>query len=490
MRTSGILLHISSLPSAYGIGTMGKAAFDFIDFLRRAGQTYWQILPIGPTGVGDSPYQSCSVFAGNPYLIDLDDLIQRGLLETSEVSSVYWGSNAAKVDFSALYTGRLSVLEKAARRGIVAEQPEFLHFRACNPWVEDYALYMALKRKFGQLPWYQWPSAAAKREASAIKRYRQELADDICFYAFVQYLFYGQWEKLHAYASLNKIRIIGDIPIYVPIDSVELWQAPELFQLDSSMTPTAVAGCPPDAFTEDGQLWGNPLYNWTKMKKDGFAWWKNRVQGAARFFDVIRIDHFRGLESYWAIPYGDETARNGKWMPGPGIALLRALKKVCPDTEFIAEDLGYITPQVRRLQEQSGFPGMKVMQFAFDGDTGNAYLPHNAIKNCVYYTGTHDNETLAQWYANATQKTRDYVTKYLGLNDEEGVLPGILRGGLTSVADIFIAQLQDWLHLGAEARMNTPGLLSDTNWSWRLEALPDASVADEIFEMTKCSGRC
>lgn len=489
MRASGILLHISSLPSPHGIGTLGQAACRFVDFLARAGQTYWQILPIGPTGVGDSPYQSCSAFAGNPYLIDLDDLISRGLLTGEEVSGVFWGENAEKVDFGALYAGRFTVLEKAYRRGLEQERASFAAFRASQPWVDDYGLYMALKRKFGLLPWYQWPKAAARREADALDRYREELSDDISFYAFVQYLFYDQWERLHTYAKERGVKIIGDIPIYVPIDSADVWLSPELFQLDRNLTPKAVAGVPPDAFTEDGQLWGNPLYDWAKMKKDGFAWWKHRVKGAAGFFDMIRIDHFRGLESYWAVPYGDENARGGKWMPGPGMALIRAIKDACPDTAFIAEDLGVITPPVRKLQERSGFPGMKVMEFAFDGGTDNAYLPHNVIPGCVYYTGTHDNETLAQWYDGLTPYARDFLTAYLGLNEHEGALRGILRGGMTSTADLFIAQLQDWMELGAEARMNTPGLLSDKNWSWRLDKLPEDALADEIRAMTQISGR-
>lgn len=489
MRTAGILLHLSSLPSPYGIGTMGKAAYEFVDFLKKAGQSCWQILPIGPTGVGDSPYQSCSVFAGNPYLIDLDDLIDRGLLERAEVESVYWGDSKSKVDYGALYTARFAVLEKAYRRGLVSECAAFAQFRMDNPWVEDYALYMALKRKFGLLPWYQWPSAAMLRKEDCLTRCHGELSDDIGFFAFVQYLFCDQWEKLHRYAKDQGIKIIGDIPIYVPLDSVEVWQNPELFQLDSAMTPKAVAGVPPDAFTEDGQLWGNPLYDWKRMKKDGYLWWQNRVKGAAKFFDIVRIDHFRGLESYWAVPYGDENARGGKWMPGPGLALIRALKKACPETDFIAEDLGVITPEVRQLQEKSGFPGMKVMEFAFDGGADNAYLPHNAIPNCIYYTGTHDNETLAQWYENTSDYTREHIRAYLGLNEEEGILRGILRGGLTSVADLFVAQLQDWMELGGDARMNTPGLLSDRNWSWRLTKLPGDALAEEILALTRCSGR-
>lgn len=482
-RASGILLHISSLPSEYGIGTLGKEARAFVDFLARAGQAYWQILPIGPTSVGDSPYQSCSIYAGNPYFIDLDTLLEKGLLEQADFDG-YWWSAPGRVDYGAIYHYRYPLLEKAYARGAERCREALAAFRAENPWVEDYALFMALKRKFGMLPWVQWPEKAANRDPESLARYREELSHDIGFFAFLQYLFYAQWDELRAYALSRGIKIIGDLPIYVPFDSVDVWMFPKLFQLDKHKMPTGVAGVPPDAFTADGQLWGNPLYDWEQHKKTHFAWWKERVRASARCFDVIRIDHFRGLESYWAVPYGDETARNGKWVKGPDMAFVRAIKRACPDTEFIAEDLGYMTPEVLALQEGSGWPGMKILQFAFDNPS-NAYLPHNLKPNCICYTGTHDNDTLRQWWENAPEWQRQFATDYFGLNEKEGILRGILRGGMGSVANLFVAQMQDWLELGSEGRMNEPGIVKPENWSWRLTELPGDELAEEILQMTR-----
>ncbi len=482
-RTSGILLHISSLPSPYGIGTLGREAFRFVDFLKRAGQSCWQILPIGPTSVGDSPYQSCSVYAGNPYFIDLELLREKGLLEPRDFEDADWGE-PGRVDYGALYRFRAPLLERAFRRGRQLYAAQFADFRAKNPWLEDYGLFLSLKRKYGMLPWTQWPKPAARRDPAAIARYREELREDVSYYAFVQYLFYEQWNALHAYAAEQGIRIIGDLPIYVTMDSVDVWLYPELFQLDETLAPTAVAGCPPDGFNADGQLWGNPLYDWARMEKTRFAWWKERVRAAARCFDVIRIVYKRQLESYWAVPYGDETAINGRWVKGPGMKLVRAIRRACPETAFIAEDLGFLTDDVIRLREQSGLPGMKVLEFAFFGGD-NDYLPHNAVQNAVCYTGTHDNQTLAQWYDELEQDARAFTDAYLGLNETEGPLRGILRGGMSTVCRLFVAQLQDWLGIGAEGRMNTPGELTNKNWSWRLTELPGPELADEIYEMTE-----
>ena len=482
-RESGILLHISSLPTPYGIGTLGKEAFRFADFLKDAGQRYWQILPIGPTSYGDSPYQSCSIYAGNPYFVDLDALLEDGLLEPRDLEGAFWGE-PGRVDYAALYYYRLPLLERAYAHGKELRKAAFAAFRAANPWVEDYALFMALKRKFGMLPWNQWPEKAAARDPDALARYREELKEDISCCAFTQYLFYEQWDKLAAHAKAQGIKIIGDIPIYVTMDSCDVWMNPSLFQLDASRCPTRVAGCPPDGFSEDGQLWGNPLYDWPKHEETGFAWWVERVRAAARFFDVVRIDHFRGLESYWSVPFGDETARNGKWVKGPGMKLVSALRDGVPGVDFIAEDLGYQTPEVEQLLKDSGFPGMKVLEFGFYGENGD-YLPHNHVVNCVCYTGTHDNLTLAQWLATESEETVGKAVKYLGLNVTEGYCRGMIRGGMSSVARIFVAQLQDWLELGAEARMNAPGELSTGNWSWRLTELPDDELAAEILEMTQ-----
>ena len=486
-RESGILLHISSLPSPYGIGTLGKEAYSFVDFLARAGQSYWQILPIGPTSVGDSPYQSASIYAGNPYFIDLDALLAQGLLEPSDFDDTHWGE-PGRVDYGAMYYYRLPLLERAYNRGRSLRRDEFAAWRQANPWVEDYGLFMALKRKFGMLPFSQWPEKAARRDPEALARYREELAQDIACYAFWQFLFYEQWEKLHDYARAKGIRIIGDLPIYVTMDSVVVWMYPQLFQLDETGSPTAVAGCPPDGFNADGQLWGNPLYDWKKMERTRFAWWKERVRAAARNFDVIRIDHFRGLESYWAVPYGDETARNGQWVKGPGMKLVRAIRKACPDTDFIAEDLGFLTDDVLKLLHDSKLPGMKVIEFAFYEQDG-AYLPHNAVENAICYTGTHDNQTLAQWVDEVEPEVLAFAKDYLGLNAEEGLVRGLIRGGMSTVCRVFVAQLQDWMEVGAEGRMNCPGELSTRNWSWRLTELPDDALADEIYAMTRRYGR-
>ncbi|MBR4194877.1 MAG: 4-alpha-glucanotransferase [Oscillospiraceae bacterium] len=482
-RESGILLHISSLPTKYGIGTLGQEAYRFIDFLKAAGQRYWQVLPIGPTSYGDSPYQSCSVYAGNPYFVDIDTLLKEGLLEPEDLEGCFWGK-PGRVDYAAMYHYRLPLLERAYRRGRELRKAEFAAFRAANPWVEDYALFMALKQKFGGLPWNQWPEKAARRDPEALKRYREELKEDISCCAFTQYLFSEQWDKLFAYAKKNGIKIIGDIPIYVTLDSCDVWLNPELFQLDASGAPIGVAGCPPDGFSEDGQLWGNPLYDWPKHEQTGFAWWIQRVRASARFFDVIRIDHFRGLESYWAVPFGEETARNGKWVKGPGMKLVNALRNGVPEVDFIAEDLGYQTPEVEQLLRDSGFPGMKVLEFAFYGDNGD-YLPHNHTQNSVCYIGTHDNYTLAQWLDEEDEEIVEKAVKYLALTKEEGYIRGFLRSGMGSVSKLFVAQMQDWLELGAEARMNAPGELSTSNWSWRLKELPDKKLAAEILEMTK-----
>ena len=482
-RESGIILHISSLPSPYGIGTLGKEAYAFIDFLKRAGQRYWQILPIGPTSYGDSPYQSCSIYAGNPYFVDLDTLLEEGLLQPRDLEEL-GPDRPGRVDYAELYQTRLPLLERAWARGRELCRDEFAEFRRENPWVEDYGLFMALKRKFGMLSWNQWPEKAASRNPEALARYHEELRDDVSCFAFTQFLFYQQWDKLAAYAKKQHIRIIGDIPIYVTMDSADVWLHPELFQLDESRSPTAVAGCPPDGFSEDGQLWGNPLYDWPKHEQTGFAWWRERVRASARFFDVIRIDHFRGLESYWSVPFGDETARNGKWVPGPGMKLVRAIREAVPETDFIAEDLGYMTPEVRQLLADSGFPGMKVLEFAFYGEDSD-YLPHNIDRNSVCYIGTHDNLTLRQWLDEESEETVEKAARYLGLNDEEGAIRGFIRGGMSSVARLFVAQMQDWLEIGAEGRMNAPGVLSAQNWSWRLDKLPDNDLADEIVTITK-----
>lgn len=481
---------ISSLPSPHGIGTLGQEARRFADFLQRAGQAWWQILPVGPTSYGDSPYQSFSAYAGNPYLIDLDVLCDEGLLTHEEIDSVFWGSDSARVDYYAIYQSRLAVLRRAMERGYDRDRGAVEAFaRENDAWLADYALFMALKCRFDMHSWTEWPEDIRLRRPEAVAYYRAELADDVRLFVYIQFLFFRQWEALRAYTHERGIGIIGDLPLYVSMDSADVWADPHSFQLDSRNVPTEVSGVPPDYFSADGQLWGTPLYNWEAMKADGYDWWKRRIAGAARLYDILRIDHFRGLESYWAVPYGETTARNGRWVKGPGMDLLRALTESNPNLQFIAEDLGFLTDEVLALLRDSGFPGMKVLEFAFDSREVSNYLPHTYTPNCVCYAGTHDNATLIGWRSEADPADVEMARQYLGLNDQEGFHWGILRGGMSSVADLFVAQMQDYLGLGADARMNTPGTLGG-NWQWRL--LPGQltdELADRIARMTWMYGR-
>ncbi len=467
-RSSGILLPISSLPSPHGIGTLGKAAYEFVDFLAEAGQSWWQVLPLGPTSYGDSPYQSFSAYAGNPYFVDLDMLCQDGLLLPEELE-LDWGSDPARVDYAKIYNNRFQLLQKAKDRGWARHRKKVHAFVERNKnWLPDYALFMALKRHFGMVAWTEWEDAAIRlRRPEALAHYRQLLSDDMELFIYIQYLFFQQWEALRTYAKEREIGMIGDMPIYVAMDSADVWADPASFQLGAENIPLEVAGVPPDYFSEDGQLWGNPLYDWDAMKKDGYGWWIRRIDGAAKLYDILRIDHFRGLESYWAVPYGETTAKNGRWIKGPGMDLIQTLRNWFPGLQFIAEDLGFLTPEVHQLLQDSGFPGMKVLEFAFDAREPSNYLPHTYTPNCVCYAGTHDNATLMAWKDEADPADIAVARKYLGLNAEEGFNWGVLRGGMGSVAQLFVAQMQDYLALGAEARMNTPGTLGG-NWQWRL----------------------
>ena len=490
MRCSGILMHITSLPGPYGVGTMGKQAFSFIDFLHDAGQSCWQILPLNPTGYGDSPYQSCSTFTGNHYLIDLETLVEEGLLEKQELENIPWCCREDKVDYGSLYNHRMAVLRKAYRRH--GETEEFARFRACNDhWLPDFLAYMGLKDKFGGKPWYEWPEQQRVYTPSVIDDAWEYMGyDNIQFYCFVQYLFYKQWNRLHDYARSKGIRIIGDVPIYVPYDSVEVWRQPQLFQLDENLNPRAVAGCPPDGFTADGQLWGNPLYDWDAMEKDGFDWWIRRLEAAGELYDVVRLDHFRGLESYWSIPYGDSTARNGKWVKGPGMKFINAVKTALPELRMIAEDLGYLTPEVLQLRDASGFPGMKILEFAFDVKEPANYLPYTYTHNSVVYTGTHDNLTMQQWFDTADEESRNYAIEYMNLTEREGFVWGTIRTAFSTVSDTCIIPVQDLLALGGEARMNFPGTLSDSNWTWRMkDGTMEQLPAEKLLALTRLYGR-
>ena len=489
MRRSGILMHITSLPGAYGVGTMGKNAYAFVDFLRNAGQSYWQILPLTPTGYGDSPYQSCSTFAGNHYLIDLDKLIEEGLLVSDDVAGIDWQWCDEKVDFGRQYNNRLNVLRKAyARFNGSWEFDKFCQENAS--WLDDFALFMALKGKFGGAPWYQWEGALKFRNGDALWNARQELKDEIRFYSFVQYIFYKQWNELRNYAHNNGVSIIGDVPIYVPYDSVEVWSSPEFFQLTENLDPVAVAGCPPDAFSADGQLWGNPLYRWDVLAQDGYSWWLRRLGAAGNLYDVIRMDHFRGFEAYWSVPFSHDTARNGWWVKGPGMDFVNAVKNGLPHISFIAEDLGFLTQEVLDLRDASGYPGMKILEFAFDSREPSEYLPHTYPQNSVCYTGTHDNMTMRQWFDTASPEAIAYAREYMKLDDYEGLVWGVIRTAFSSVSDMAIIQMQDYLDLGGDARMNFPGKCDGTNWVWRAkEGFASYELAQRIRAMTALYGR-
>ncbi len=487
MRASGILMHITSLPGPYGVGTMGETAYRFVDFLRKAGQRYWQVLPLTPTGYGDSPYQSCSAYAGNHYLIDLDMLVKDGLLTAEEISEYNWGSDENRVDFGLLYGGRLQVLRKAYSR--FRDWDTLDRFCRENAhWLPDFSLYMALKDQKGGKPWYQWEDPLKRREPEAVWQARAALKEELRFYCFVQFLFDTQWKALREYAHNAGISIVGDVPIYVPYDSVDVWSSPEWFWLDETMTPVAVAGCPPDGFNEDGQLWGNPLYRWEVHKKDGYSWWLQRLRGAAARYDRIRIDHFRGFAGYYAVPFGAENAKKGQWLPGPGLDFIQTVKKHLPHTPMIAEDLGFLTEDVHLLRDDSGFPGMKVLEFAFDADANNEYLPHTYTANTVCYTGTHDNMPLKQWLAESDKKTADFVKEYIG--DPQDPVWGMIRLCLASVSDLAVVQMQDLLALGGEARMNFPGTCDGSNWTWRASTgFMDGALAEKLNRLTQTYGR-
>ena len=463
---------ISSLPSPCGIGTLGAEARKSAGFLAAAGQSCWQILPAGPTSYGDSPYQSFSSFAGNPYFIDLDILAEWGLLEPEEYQFLNWGNDPGQADYELLYKNRFQVLRLAVSRLSRGDKFEMRGTLWGADWLEDYALFMALKDKFGGASWLDWPEELRLREPASLALARKELAAEIDFWKWVQHLFFSQWWSLKEYVNQKNISIIGDLPIYVALDSADVWANPDQFQLDENGRPTEVAGCPPDGFSADGQLWGNPLFDWERMKKDGYAWWLKRIAWQFQICDTLRIDHFRGFDSYYAIPYGDATAKNGRWKPGPGIGFFKAVNKALGKKDIIAEDLGFLTPSVHKLLKDSGYPGMKVLEFAFDSrDTGSDYLPHCYSPHCVVYAGTHDNDTIQGWMASAPKKDVSFAKAYLRLSKREGYHWGMMRSAWASPADLAVMQFQDLLGLGSEARMNIPSTLGN-NWQWR--ALPGA----------------
>ena len=490
MRSSGVLMHLSSLPSPYGIGTMGKQAKQFVDFLEKAGQTYWQMLPICPTSYGDSPYQSPSGFAGNPYFIDLDILCTKKLLKKSECKSYQWNEKDDTVDYALLYKNRYDLLRKAKVRffeNVPQEYGQFCEKEA--DWLDDFALFMALKEAHNGAQWSEWERPLKFREAEAIAKAKDTYADEIDFWKMLQYLFFEQWCELKNYANEREIRIIGDVPIYVAGDSVDVWTNPSQFYLDENLEPIDVAGCPPDAFSADGQLWGNPLFRWDVMREDGYSWWTMRLRKMSTLYDVIRIDHFRGFDSYYAIPGKDTTARNGVWRNGPGMELFRAVEEKLGKPDIIVEDLGFLTPSVLQLVADSGYPGMKVVQFAFDSRDDSDYMPHNYDKHCVVYTGTHDNDTILGWMKQAPKNSVKKAKEYLRMTKEEGYNWGMMCGAWMSSANLAVVTMQDLIGLGSSARMNVPSTLGG-NWTWR--ALPgqiNAPLANKLHHKTELYGR-
>lgn len=488
-RGAGILLPVSSLPSPYGIGTLGKKAYEFVDMLKASGQKYWQVLPVGPTSFGDSPYQSFSAFAGNPYFIDLDVLIEEGLLEKKEVEGTFWGSNPEFIEYDVIYNARFKILRKAFLASEHKETALYRQFLEDNgEWLEEYALFMAIKGDHEGREWLSWEEDIRFAKPEAVERYRNKLADEIEFYKFLQFKFYKQWDALKEYANRKGISIIGDIPIYVALDSADVWMNPELFQLDEELKPVNVAGCPPDAFSDWGQKWGNPIYDWDRMEKDGFSWWKKRMAASARLYDVTRIDHFIGIVRYYNIPV-DGVPKEGFFSKGPGIKLIEAIDSVMGDAKVIAEDLGVVVPEVTELIKKSGYPGMKVFQFAFDGSTTNEHALHNHGKNYVVYIGTHDNETIKGYIGNATERNIEYMKKYLGVESEEDIPEQMMRFAYMSVADTVVIQMQDLLGKDNSARMNLPSTLG-TNWKWRMQDGEfTRKIRNKLRELTKLFGR-
>lgn len=483
------MLHITSLPGPHGIGTMGAGARAFCDFLKKAGQRVWQILPLSPTGFGDSPYQSCSAIAGNPYLIDLDTLVEEKLLLEKEVLAADFGSDPDAVDFGLLYENRLTLLRKAYARGKGSPAAKKFYTAQKN-WLDDYALYMALKGTYGMAGFTDWPDKdIIARKPAALKKAKESLRDEIEFHMYVQYLFFTQWKALKEYASKCGILIFGDLPIYVAEDSVEVWAMPELFQLKSPGKPSRVAGVPPDFYSETGQLWGNPLYNWDYHEETGYKWWLQRLKRASEFYDIIRIDHFRAFHTYWSVAPTAKTAAGGKWVKGPGLPFVEKIKAALPPGSLIAEDLGDLGGTVVQFFEETELPRMKVMVYGFDPGIDSEHLPHNAPKNSVCYTSTHDAAPFAKWYhSEAKEWEREFAADYLRLREDEGINWGVVCGAWSSPAFMAMAPFQDIL--GLQNRMNTPSTLGEGNWLWRVrkEALND-DVAKRLLRITKAYKR-
>ena len=490
MRTCGVLMHITSLPSPYGVGTLGSEAYKFVDFLKKAGQTYWQILPVGPTGFGDSPYQSYSAFAGNPMLIDIDELIKAGLVSEDDKDLKILAEKKEFADFGQMFSFKRLILAKAhaAFAANADSEQMYLFGKFCRKnawWLDDYAMFMSMKYFFKQVMWTEWADNYRLRDPQTLAKYAEEHGVDIDCWKFMQFLFFRQYKKLKKYANKRGISIYGDMPIYVSMDSSDIWANPEMFMLDSDRKPTKVAGCPPDDFSPTGQLWGNPLYDWDYMDKNNYKWWIKRVQYSAKLFDLTRIDHFRGFESFYAIPAGDKTAEHGEWLQGPSMKLFSAIKAELGDVKLVAEDLGFLTDEVKAMLKAAGYPGMNVLEFGFGGED-SSYLPHNYVKNSVVYIGTHDNETALGWYLAQDKAGKKRIRKYLGLDksaSDSKVVHELIRCAYASVSENCVIQMQDWLCLDNSARMNIPSTIGGGNWAWRMDK--DACTKELAKEMKK-----
>jgi 4-alpha-glucanotransferase len=488
-RAAGILLAVSSLPSPWGIGSFGEAAREWLRFLKAAGQKYWQILPLGPTGWGDSPYMSFSAFAISPYYIDLDTLVKHGMLNQDEVNAVRWGRHAGKTDYAALYRKRDPLLRAACAR--FKPDAAFGSFCVANAfWLEDYGLFMAVKKKQKGRSWLEWNETLRFRDRAALQKMRRRYAGDIHYHSFIQYMAYTQWQAVKEYANSLGIAIIGDMPIYVAVDSADTWANSGLFMLDEKRRPVKVAGCPPDPFSASGQLWGNPLYRWDKIAETGFAWWLSRLRLSLALYDVVRIDHFRGFESFYAIDAAGTDATKGEWIKGPGLAFIEAVTRDLPAAAIIAEDLGYLTPEVKALLAASGFPGMKILQFAFDSREASDYMPYTYGKNCVVYTGTHDNPTSLGWFKTACPEDAQMALDFFGIKKPKEGNWAFIRAALAGIANTAIIPMQDYLGLDDRARMNTPATLGGNNWRWRmLPGEASGELAEKVLRLVNIYGR-
>lgn len=480
-RANGVLMHISSLPGDTGIGTLGKYAYSFVDSLKDSSQTYWQILPIGPTSFGDSPYQSFSTFAGNPYFIDLEILESEGLITRADYVTVTWGTDPSRVDYGRLYQERHNLFAKLHqnfKQKIPAEYYDFCNYNSF--WLEDYSLFMAIKDAHNGVSFDNWEDDIRRKEPEAVKSWYEKCRDRVDYYKMLQFLFYKQWYSLKKYANDRGIKIIGDIPIYVAADSADVWSNPEQFVLDQNYKPVEVAGCPPDGFSADGQLWGNPVYNWDYMKNEGYTWWKKRLEMSLKNYDVLRIDHFRGFDSYYCIPYGSVNAKGGMWRQGPGADLFRVIRETYGDLPIIAEDLGFLTDSVRQMLKDVGFPGMKVLQFAFDSRESSGYLPLSYTQNTVVYTGTHDNDTIKGWMTSAPADDVAFSKKYLR-TDDENLPKEMMLAAMESVSNTCILCMQDLIGLDGSARMNKPSTVG-INWQWRATR---EQITPQVFDFLR-----